>query len=57
MALSQQEIADVLGIEVGAVKVRLHRARQKLRALLEEACSFEQDERNVLVCEPKPPDR
>ena len=29
MALSHQEIADVLGIEVGAVKVRLHRARQE----------------------------
>jgi RNA polymerase sigma-70 factor (ECF subfamily) len=55
--LSQDEIANVLGIEVGAVKVRLHRARKKLRALLENACSFEQDERNVLVCEPKPPDR
>jgi len=51
--LSQEEIAHVLGIEVGAVKVRLHRARKKLRAILEGACSFERDGRNVLVCEPK----
>jgi RNA polymerase sigma-70 factor, ECF subfamily len=57
MTLSHQEIADVLGIEVGAVKVRLHRARRKLRALLEGSCTFERDERDVLVCEPKPPDR
>jgi len=57
MALSHQEIADVLGIEVGAVKVRLHRARRKLRALLEEGCSFERDDRDVLVCEPKLPNR
>jgi DNA-directed RNA polymerase specialized sigma24 family protein len=43
----------VLDIEAGAVKVRLHRARAKLRVLLEDACSFEHDERNVLICEPK----
>ena len=54
-ALSHQEIADVLGIEVGAVKVRLHRARRKLRSLLEAGCSFERDERNVLICQPKLP--
>ncbi len=53
--LSQEEIAQVLGIGVGAVKVRLHRARKKLRAVLESACSFERDGRNVLVCEPKAP--
>jgi RNA polymerase sigma-70 factor, ECF subfamily len=52
MELSQQEIADILGIEVGAVKVRLHRARTKLRAILKDDCSFERDERDVLVCEP-----
>jgi RNA polymerase sigma-70 factor, ECF subfamily len=57
MSLTHQEIADVLGIEAGAVKVRLHRARRKLRALLEADCSFEHDERDVLVCEPKPPGR
>ncbi len=55
--LSQEEIAQVLGVEVGAVKVRLHRARKKLRAVLEGACSFERDARNVLVCEPKTPNR
>jgi len=55
--LSQEEIAHVLGIGVGAVKVRLHRARKKLRAVLESDCSFERDGRNVLVCEPKSPNR
>jgi RNA polymerase sigma-70 factor, ECF subfamily len=54
---SQDEIAHVLGIEVGAVKVRVHRARKKLRAVFESACSFERDGRDVLVCEPKPPNR
>jgi len=52
MDFSQQEIADILGLTVENVKVRLHRARKKLKAILEEKCTFEVDERNVLVCEP-----
>lgn len=32
--LDTQEAADALGIDAGAVKVRLHRARQALRTLL-----------------------
>jgi RNA polymerase sigma-70 factor (ECF subfamily) len=52
MEFNHQEIADTLGITVENVKVRLHRARRKLRAILEEKCTFEKDERNVLVCNP-----
>jgi RNA polymerase sigma-70 factor (ECF subfamily) len=52
MDFSHQEIADILGLTVENVKVRLHRARKKLKAILEEGCTFEVDERNVLVCEP-----
>ena len=55
MELSHEEIANVLGIEAGAVKVRLHRARKKLRRILEGACSFTRDEQDVLVCEPVTP--
>jgi RNA polymerase sigma-70 factor (ECF subfamily) len=53
MAFSQKEIAEILSISVSNVKVRIHRARKKMRAILEEHCSFGLDERNVLVCEPK----
>jgi RNA polymerase sigma-70 factor (ECF subfamily) len=53
MGLSHQEIADILGIRVGNVKVRLHRARNALKEILERDCSFEHDERNVMVCLPK----
>ena len=35
--LSTAETAEVLGIEPGAVKVRLHRARMALRQMLEES--------------------
>jgi RNA polymerase sigma-70 factor (ECF subfamily) len=49
---SQHEIAQVLGISVENVKVRLHRARKGLKKILQTHCSFELDERNVLLCEP-----
>jgi RNA polymerase sigma-70 factor (ECF subfamily) len=52
MEFSHQEIADILGSTVKNVKVRLHRARKKLKPILEEKCAFERDERNVLVCLP-----
>jgi RNA polymerase sigma-70 factor (ECF subfamily) len=41
-----------LGITIENVKVRLHRARKKLKSILKEKCTFEKDERNVLVCNP-----
>jgi len=52
MDFSHQEIADILSLTVENVKVRLHRARKKFKSILEEKCTFEIDERNVLVCEP-----
>jgi RNA polymerase sigma-70 factor (ECF subfamily) len=52
MEFSHQESADILGITVKNVKVRLHRARKRLKAILEEKCAFERDERNVLICTP-----
>jgi RNA polymerase sigma-70 factor (ECF subfamily) len=33
--LSNTQVADMLGIEVGALKARLHRARQALRRILD----------------------
>jgi RNA polymerase sigma-70 factor (ECF subfamily) len=52
MEFSHHEIADILGVTGENVKVRLHRARKKLKSILEQKCSFERDERNVLVCIP-----
>lgn len=53
LGFTLQETADILEISLVNVKVRLHRARQKLKTILVENCSFEKDERNVLVCEPQ----
>ncbi len=46
------DIADILGITRENAKVRLHRARKSLKSILKERCTFERDDRNVLVCEP-----
>lgn len=52
---SQKEIAEIMGITPDNVKIRLFRARKKLKGLLEEHCVFERDERNVLTCQPETP--
>ena len=49
---SMKETAAILGISEANVRTRLHRARRKLKALLEVQCSFERDARNVFICEP-----
>ena len=48
------EIAEVLGISLDMVKIRLHRARTRLRKALEASCDFYRDERNELSCDRKP---
>ncbi len=51
--LTHREIAEALKISVHAAKIRLHRARKRLRALLTDVCDFHIDERGILVCERK----
>lgn len=53
--LKDAEIAGMLGISLGAAKIRLHRARRLLQAAMRAGCAFSHDTRNVLVCEPKDP--
>lgn len=51
--LTNPEIAEMLGLSLATVKIRLHRARNRLRAALGEGCSFSTDERGVNVCAPR----
>lgn len=52
--LTNPEIAEMLGCSLATAKIRLHRARKKLRAALDKACCFSRDERGVTVCERRP---
>jgi DNA-directed RNA polymerase specialized sigma24 family protein len=51
--LTAPEIAQLLRESLPTIKIRLHRARLKLRAALKAGCDFSYDERNVLTCESK----
>ncbi len=51
--LTNSEIADVTGFSLENVKIRLYRARTKLRKALEAKCNFYRDERNELSCDRK----
>src|SRR5512133_1306060 len=52
--LTNPEIAELLGCSLATAKIRVHRARARLRETLDAACSFEIDDRGVLVCDPQP---
>ncbi|HLP15586.1 MAG TPA: RNA polymerase sigma factor, partial [Bacteroidota bacterium] len=51
--LKNAQIADILGVTLDVVKIRLHRARKKLKSEMETHCSFYHDERNELGCDLK----
>lgn len=48
-----KEIADILGVSLETVKIRLHRGRSKLKKEFLCHCSFSWDARNELSCDPK----
>ena len=52
-AFTGPEIAERLGISVENAKIRLHRARARLRNAITRACEFSCNDRGVFVCEPK----
>ena len=51
--LTNAEIGEVLGLSLDTVKIRLHRARARLKKELESQCSIYRDGRNELACERK----
>jgi RNA polymerase sigma-70 factor (ECF subfamily) len=51
--LTDDEIAETLGISQGNAKVRLHRARQEFKKIIEARCDFYRAE---LSCKPTSPD-
>ncbi len=53
--MKNNEISEILDISLETVKIRLHRARARLKKELEHHCSFYKDERNELACDRKVP--
>lgn len=51
--LKNHEVAEILDCSIDAVKIRLHRARVRLKEKLLSRCGFSRNERDVFVCEPK----
>ncbi len=47
------EIAEILGVSIHTAKIRLHRARARLKRELEAHCNFYRDERNEFACDQK----
>ncbi len=45
------EIAEILGVSIHTAKIRLHRARTRLKKDLEAHCNFYRDERNEFACD------
>ena len=54
--LKNREVADILGISLDAVKIRLHRARARLKKEFEDGCDFYHDESSGLSCDRKSPE-
>lgn len=50
---SNAEIATIVGVSLDTVKIRLHRARNKLRQELASGCKLHRDERNEFACDRK----
>ena len=52
---TNKEIAEILQISVDAAKIKLHRARAKLKKELNGGCDFYHDDRSELACDRKQP--
>jgi RNA polymerase sigma-70 factor (ECF subfamily) len=51
--LSAEQTAEVCDCSVASAKIRIHRARQRLREALKEVCEFYRDPDSVLRCDRK----
>ena len=51
--LTAEQIGEVCGCSVATAKIRVHRARVRLRGALQEQCDFYRDRDNALRCDRK----
>ena len=48
------QVAEIAGCSIATAKIRIHRARRRLKKALDEECSFYRDSNNVFRCDRKP---
>jgi RNA polymerase sigma-70 factor (ECF subfamily) len=53
--LTAAQVAEVANCSLATAKIRIHRARRRLRDALEEECRFYRDDDDVFRCDRKPP--
>ena len=51
--MANKEIAEILGITLENVKIRLHRARARLKKALQDGCDLYYNDENALACDRK----
>ena len=47
------QVAEIAGCSIATAKIRIHRARRRLKKALEEECRFYRDGENVFRCDRK----
>lgn len=47
------QVAEIVGCSLATAKIRIHRARRRLKQALDEECRFYRDENNVFRCDRK----
>jgi hypothetical protein len=52
-SLTAPEIADLLGVTLATVKIRLHRARRGLQQVMKRGCAVSNDTLGTPTCHPK----
>lgn len=52
--LSVEQTAEICGCTLATAKIRIHRARERLKKALQQQCEFYRDDGNVLRCDRKP---
>jgi RNA polymerase sigma-70 factor (ECF subfamily) len=48
------QVSEIVGCSVATAKIRIHRARRRLKQALDEECRFYRDGDNVFRCDRKP---
>jgi RNA polymerase sigma-70 factor (ECF subfamily) len=52
--MTAARVAEIVGCSLATAKIRIHRARRRLKNALDQECTFYRDTENVFRCDRKP---